>query len=62
MENKIQEQDIPTIFKKLDEITDFEIEDKEAADLYEIIQNRKERYFYDLSVNLNNPQTSHKTY
>ena len=62
MEYKIQEQDIPTIFKKLDEITDFEIEDKEAAELYEIIQNRKERYFYDLSVKLNNPQTSHKTY
>ena len=48
MENKIQEQGIPTIFKKLDEITDFEIEDKEAADLYEIIQNRKERYLYDI--------------
>ena len=58
----MQELDIPTIFKKLDEITDFEIEDKEAAELYEIIQNRKERYFHDLSVNLNNPQTSHKTY
>ena len=36
--------------------------DKEAAELSEMIQNRKERYFYDLSVKLNNPQTSPKTY
>ena len=36
--------------------------DKEAAELSEMIQNRKERYFYDLSVKLNNPQTSSKTY
>ena len=43
-------------------ITDFEIVDKEAAELSEMIQNRKERYFYDLSVKLNNPQTSPKTY
>ena len=35
--------------------------DKEAAGLCEMIQNRKERYFYDLSVKLNNPQTSPKT-
>ena len=35
--------------------------DKEAAELSEMIQNRKERYFYDLSVKLNNPQTSPKT-
>ena len=43
-------------------ITAFEIVDKEAAELSEMIQNRKERYFYDLSVKLNNPQTSPKTY
>ena len=43
-------------------ITDFEIVDKEAAELSEMIQNRKERYFYDLSVKLNNPQSSPKTY
>ena len=36
--------------------------DKEAAELSEMIENRKETYFYDLSVKLNNPQTSHKTY
>ena len=27
-----------------------------------MLQNRKERYFYDLSVKLNNRQTSPKTY
>ena len=43
-------------------ITAFEIVDKEAAELSEMIQNRKERYFYDLSVKLKNPQTSPKTY
>ena len=43
-------------------ITDFEIVDKEAAELSEMIQNQKERYFYDLSVKLNNTQTSSKTY
>ena len=36
--------------------------DKEAAELSEMIQNRKENYFYDLSLKLNNPQTSPKTY
>ena len=30
------------------EITDFEIVDKEAAELSEMIQNQKEKYFYDL--------------
>ena len=43
-------------------ITDFEIADKEAAELPEMIQNRKESYSYGLSVKLNNPQTSPKTY
>ena len=43
-------------------ITDFEIADCEAAELSEIIQNRKEKYFFDLSLKLNNPQTSPKTY
>ena len=35
---------------------------KEAAELSKIIQNRKEKYFYDLPLKLNNPQTSSKTY
>ena len=43
-------------------VTDFEIVDKEAAELSEMIQKRKEKYFYDLSLKLNNPQTSPKTY
>ena len=43
-------------------ITDFEIVDKEAAELSEMIQKRKKKYFYDLSLKLNNPQTSPKTY
>ena len=43
-------------------ITDFEIVDKEAAELSEMIPNRKEKYFYDLSLKVNNPQTSPKTY
>ena len=43
-------------------ISDFEVVDEEAAELSEMIQNRKERYFHDLSVKLNNPQTSPKTY
>ena len=44
-------------------ITDFEIVDREAAELSEMIKKeRKERYFYDLSVKLNNPETSPKTY
>ena len=30
------------------EITDFGIVDKEAAELSEMIQNQKEKYFYDL--------------
>ena len=43
-------------------ITDFEIVDKEAAESSEMIQKRKEKCFYDLSLKLNNPQTSRKTY
>ena len=43
-------------------INDFEIVDKEAAELPEMIQNQKERYFCYLSVKLNNPQTSPKMY
>ena len=43
-------------------INDFEIVDKEAAELSEMIQNQKERYFCYLSVKLNNPQTSPKMY
>ena len=43
-------------------ITDFEVVDKEAAELSEMIQKRKEKFFYDLSLKLNNPQTSPKTY
>ena len=35
--------------------TDFEIVDKEVAELSELIQNQKEKYFYDLSLKLNNP-------
>ena len=49
MQNKIQEQHIPTISKKCEE------------ELSEMIRNRKGRYFYDLSMKLNNPQTSPKT-
>ena len=36
--------------------------DKEAARLSEMVQSRKERYFYDLSLKFNNPQTSPKAY
>ena len=36
--------------------------DKEAVEVSEMILNQKERYFYDLSLKLNNPQTSPKTY
>ena len=43
-------------------IADFEIADKEAAELSEMIQNRKEKYSYDFILKLNNPQTSPKTY
>ena len=46
--------------KNVRKITDFEIVDKEAAELSEIIQNQKGKYFYDLSLKLNNPQTSLK--
>ena len=49
-------------FKNGRKITDFEIVDKEAGELSEMIQKRKEKYFYDLSLKLNNPQTSPKTY
>ena len=43
-------------------ITDFEIVDKEAAELSEMVQKRKAEYFYDLSLKLDNPQTSPRTY
>ena len=36
--------------------------DKEAAKFSEMIQSRKEQYFYNLSLKLNKPQTSPKTY
>ena len=36
--------------------------DKEAVELSEMIQNWKEKYFYDLPLKLNIPQTSPKTY
>ena len=42
--------------------SDFEIVDKEAAELSEMIQKRKKRYLYDLTLELNNPQASPKTY
>ena len=42
-------------FKNGRKITDFEIVDKEAVELSEIIKNRKEKYFYDLSLKMNNP-------
>ena len=48
--------------KNAREITDFEIVHKEAAELSEMIQKWKEKYFYDLSLKLNNPQTSPKMY
>ena len=62
MQNKIQKHDVSTTFKNGRKITDFEIVDKEAAELSKMIQNRKERYFYDLSLKLNNPQISPKMY
>ena len=43
-------------------ITDFEIVDKEVAQLSEMTQNEKENYFHDLPLKLNNPQTSPKMY
>ena len=36
--------------------------DKEASELSEIIQNQKEKYFYDRSLKLNNPQNCLKRY
>ena len=39
-----------------------EIKDRKAAELSEVIQNRKERCFFDLSLKLNNPQAIPKTY
>ena len=64
MQNKIKSKNktFQQCLKNGRKITDFEIVDKEAAELSEMIQNRKERYFYDLSVKLNNPQSSPKTY
>ena len=49
-------------FKNGRKIIDFENVDKEAAELSKMIQNWEERYFYDLSVKLNNAETSPKTY
>ena len=43
-------------------ITDFEIVNKEAAELSEMTQNQREKYFYDLPLKLDNPQTNPKTY
>ena len=43
-------------------ITNFETVDEEATELSEMIQKQKEKYFYDLSLKLNNPQTSPKIY
>ena len=43
-------------------ITDLEIADKEAVELSEVIQNWKEKYFHDLSLKLNDPQTTPETY
>ena len=39
-------------------VTDFEIVNKEAAELSKLIQNRKKKYFHDLSLKLNNPKTT----
>ena len=44
------------------EITDFKIVNKVAAELSQMIQKWKEKYFYDLSLKLNNPQTSPKAH
>ena len=46
----------------MEKITDFEIADKEVPELSVRIQNWKQKYFYDLSLKLNNPQTNPKTY
>ena len=59
---KFKNKTFQQYFKNGRKITDFEIVDKEAAELSEMMQNRKERYFFDLSVKLNNLQTSPKTY
>ena len=42
-------------------ITDFKIVEKEPAELSEMIQNWKEKYFYGFSLKLHKPQTSPKT-
>ena len=59
---KFKNKTFQQYLKNKRKITDFEIVDKEAAELSEMIQNRKERLFYDLSVKLNNPQTSPRTH
>ena len=48
--------------KNARKIIHFEIVDKEASELSEIIQNQKEKYFYDRSLKLNNPQNCLKRY
>ena len=55
--NKTFQQYLKNEWKK----TDFEIEGKEAQ-VSEMIQNQKDKYFYDLSLKLNNLQTRPKTY
>ena len=59
---KSKNKTIAQYLKNGRKITDFEIADCEAAELSEIIQNRREKYFSDLSLKLNNPQTSPKVY
>ena len=55
--NKTFQQYLKNEWKK----TDFEIEGNEAQ-VSEMIQNQKDKYFYDLSLKLNNLQTRPKTY
>ena len=47
--------------KKGRKVIDFEVVFKEPTELFEMIQNQKEKSFYESSLKLNNPQTRPKT-
>ena len=47
--------------KKGRKVIDFEVVFKEPAELFEMIQNQKEKSFYESSLKLNNSQTRLKT-
>ena len=62
MQNKSKNKKFQQYLENGRKVIDFELVAEEAAEVPEMIQNQKEKSFYESSLKLNNPQTRPKTY